>query len=66
LGIQVFHAILRDERFKGIPKILEIPERDTRSEDNLKLLRKLQKRIDPLPEEKHEQTQLILSFEKRR
>jgi len=66
LGLQVFHAILRDERFKGIPKILEIPERDTRSEENLKLLRKLQKRIELLPEEKREPTQLILNFEERR
>jgi deoxyribonuclease-4 len=66
LELQVFHAILRDERFKRIPKILEIPERDTRSQDNLKLLRNLQKRIDPLPDEKYEPTQLILSFEKRR
>jgi deoxyribonuclease-4 len=41
LGLQVFHAILRDERFKGTPKILEIPERDTKSKNNLELLRKL-------------------------
>jgi deoxyribonuclease-4 len=41
LGLQVFQAILRDERFKGIPKILEIPERDTKSKNNLELLRRL-------------------------
>ena len=42
LGLEVFHALLRDKRFLNIPKILEIPERDTRSEGNLRLLRKLQ------------------------
>lgn len=52
LGLQVFHAILRDERFKNIPKILEIPERDTRSKSNLELLRNLQKISEPLPPDK--------------
>jgi len=60
LGLQVFHAILRDERFKGIPKILEIPERDTKSKDNLELLRNLQKRTDLLPKEKQDPIQLTL------
>lgn len=60
LGLQVFHAILRDERFKRIPKILEIPERDKKSKDNLELLRNLQKRIDPLPKEKCYRSQLSL------
>jgi len=60
LGLQVFHAILRDEKFKGIPKILEIPERDTKSKDNLELLRNLQKRTDLLPKEKQDPIQLTL------
>ena len=42
LGLHFFHAIVRDKKFCKVSKILEIPERDTRSEDNLKLLRKLQ------------------------
>ncbi|MGB9637591.1 MAG: hypothetical protein ACPLY7_02220 [Microgenomates group bacterium] len=41
----VFPAILRDQRFKEIPKILEIPERDKKSKENLELLRKLENRI---------------------
>lgn len=41
LGLHIFHAIIRDPRFCGIPKILEIPEREEKSKDNLELLRKL-------------------------
>jgi len=50
LGLQVFHAIVRDNRFVKIPKILEIPERDRKSKYNLVLLRKLRKREDPIIE----------------
>lgn len=42
LGLEMFHALMRDPRFLNIPKILEIPERDTRSEDNVRLLQRLQ------------------------
>lgn len=42
LGLQFFHSLMRDSRFFKIPKILEIPERDEKSKDNLELLRKLQ------------------------
>jgi len=41
LGLQTFQAILKEERFHNIPKILEIPERETRSQDNLELLKTL-------------------------
>ncbi len=41
LGLETFHALMRDPRFLNIPKILEIPEMNTRSEDNLRLLQKL-------------------------
>jgi len=41
LGLQVFHAIVRDKNFENIPKVLEIPERDVKSKSNLDLLRKL-------------------------
>ncbi|MBT9169438.1 MAG: putative endonuclease 4 [Syntrophomonadaceae bacterium] len=60
LGLQVFHAILKDQRFSNTPKILEIPERDTRSKDNLETLRNLQNISNPLPEEKQDPTQLTL------
>lgn len=42
LGLQVFHAFVKDARFSKIPQILEIPERDQKSRNNLKLLRSLQ------------------------
>lgn len=60
LGLQVFQAILKDKRFREIPKILEIPERDARSKDNLELLRNLQSNSEPLPEEKRDPTQPTL------
>jgi deoxyribonuclease-4 len=41
MGLQVFHALLRDDRFRGIPMILEIPERDEKSERTLQMLRDL-------------------------
>lgn len=59
LGLEIFHAIMKDTRFLNIPKILEIPERDKRSEDNLRLLRKLQLIPDRLPKSKNLQKQLI-------
>ena len=52
LGLETFHALMRDPRFLNIPKILEIPERDTRSEDNLRLLKKLQTIPCRLPKSK--------------
>lgn len=58
MGLQVFHAILRDKRFHGIPKILEIPERDERSKDNLETLRKLQVICNPILGSKQTPTQL--------
>lgn len=65
LGLQVFHALLRDRRFSDTPKILEIPERDERSKDNLELLRKLSQISEQLPKEKYTPTQLTLTKERR-
>ncbi len=42
LGLECFHAIVKDSQFSDIPKILEIPERDEKSQQNLDLLKKLQ------------------------
>jgi deoxyribonuclease-4 len=42
MGLEVFHAIIKDPRFLGVAKILEIPERDKKSKENLELLRKLE------------------------
>jgi deoxyribonuclease-4 len=50
LGLQVFHAILNDNRFSNTPKILEIPERNKKSKDSLELLRKLKAVHRPVPE----------------
>lgn len=52
LGLEMFHALMRDPRFLDIPKILEIPERDIRSEGNLRLLQKLQSIPGRLPKSK--------------
>lgn len=60
LGLQIFHALLQDKRFLGIPKILEIPERDKKSKDNLGLLNKIKNISEPLPDEKYAPTQLKL------
>ena len=44
IGLEMFQAIMRDKRFKNIPKILEnpvAPVKDIKTKDNLELLRKL-------------------------
>lgn len=65
LGLQVFHTLLRDKRFSNTPKILEIPERDRRSKDNLEMLKKLSQVSNPLPKEHYTPTQLNLIKEVR-
>jgi len=50
LGLQVFHALVRDKRFANVPKILEIPDRDKRSKENLALLKDLRLQSKPLAE----------------
>lgn len=53
LGLQLFHAFVRDPRFRDIPKVLEIPERDGKKiQQQLELLRKLQATSSPIPEPK--------------
>ncbi len=42
LGLKCFHAIVKDPRFIDVPKILEIPKREERSQQNLNLLKRLQ------------------------
>lgn len=43
MGLQVFHAFVRDSRFRGTPKVLETPGRDGKKvQQQLGLLRKLQ------------------------
>lgn len=65
LGLQIFHALLKDERFFKIPKILEIPERDKRSKDNLDLLRELGASSGNIAESKKITRQLTLGGMKR-
>lgn len=60
LGLQVFHALLRDPRFRDVPKIIEIPERDRRSQDNLELLRELRTTQGAFTARKDIYRQLIL------
>ena len=53
LGLQIFHAFVRDPRFRGTPKVLEIPERDGKKvQQQLELLRKLQATSSPISEPK--------------
>jgi deoxyribonuclease-4 len=42
MGVTVFHALVRDERFRTTPMILEVPARDDESLPTLELLRRLQ------------------------
>lgn len=39
MGLEVFRSIVRDKRFANIPKILEVPDAETKTIPNLKLLR---------------------------
>lgn len=48
IGLQTFHSFVIDERFKKIPKIIEIPDRDEKSQENLNLLRNLQNKKKPI------------------
>jgi deoxyribonuclease IV len=41
IGLRFFRCLMRDPAFETVPKILEIPQRDVRSKDNLELLRRL-------------------------
>lgn len=48
IGLQAFHALLRDPRFLDIPMILEIPERDKKSKINVQSLKGLRLREEPI------------------
>jgi len=53
LGLQVFHAIVRDKRFEDTPKVLELPTRDEEKiQQQLRLLRKLQEVAEHVSEPK--------------
>jgi apurinic endonuclease APN1 len=61
LGLQTFHAFVRDPKFHGTPKVLEIPERDGKKvQQQLELLRKLRATSNPLSEPKGIRTQSTL------
>lgn len=50
MGIQVFHAVMTDERFKNIPMILEIPELEEKTLKTLEFLRKLRSKVNHVHE----------------
>jgi len=51
LGLQIFHAFVKDMRFRDTPKVLEIPGRDGKKvQQQLELLRKLQETSSPISE----------------
>jgi len=65
MGLQVFHAFVRDQRFRDTPMILELPSRDADLiKQQLELLRKLQATTGPVsePKEIREQSTLDLTF----
>jgi deoxyribonuclease-4 len=65
LGLQVFHAIVRDKRFEDTPKVLELPTRDEEKiQQQLRLLRKLQETTEHVsePKEVRIQSRLDESF----
>lgn len=48
LGLQVFHTLVRDSRFRYTPKIVEDPDRDENTAADLRLLRELAARTEPV------------------
>jgi len=53
LGLQVFHAVVRDKRFEDTPKVLELPTRDEEKiQQQLRLLHKLQETTEHVSEPK--------------
>jgi deoxyribonuclease-4 len=58
LGLQVFHAIVKDKRFKDTPKVLELPTRnEEKIQQQLRLLRKLQETAENVSEPKEAKIQ---------
>ncbi len=65
MGVQVFHAFVRDQRFRDAPMILELPRRDAGLiKRQLELLRELEVTINPIsePKEIREQSTLDSTF----
>lgn len=62
LGLQTFHALMTDKTFVDIPKILEIPDRDNKSKDNMLFLRELQTLPAPIYERQPEGIQSLLGM----
>ena len=53
VGLQVFHAIVKDKRFEDTPKVLELPSRDEEKiQQQLELLRRLQDTAERISEPK--------------
>jgi deoxyribonuclease-4 len=49
IGLHAFHALVRDRRFQGVPKIAEVPDGGTNTRSNVELLKRLRVRDDVLP-----------------
>jgi deoxyribonuclease-4 len=54
MGTEVFHALVRDDRFKAIPLVLEVPNRDAESGTILNKLRELRILDPPLTKSSEE------------
>jgi len=61
LGLQMFHALVRDPRFRDTPKVLETPKSDGKKvQKQLEFLRKLQATSSPIFEPKDIRAQSTL------
>jgi deoxyribonuclease-4 len=61
MGLQVFHAVVKDPRFRDTPKVLELPIRDAGTiKQQLELLRHLQATPSPVSEPKEIRSQSTL------
>jgi len=61
MGLQVFHAFVRDSRFRDTPIVLELPSRNRESiQQQLALLRKMQTTAGPVSEPKDIRSQSTL------
>jgi deoxyribonuclease-4 len=62
MGLEPFHALMRDPRFVDVPMLLEVPDRDGQSFAALELLRQLKVRETRLDADASRSVQLSLAY----
>lgn len=60
MGLELFHAALRDTRLAAVPLLLEVPDRDGQSLPTLQMLRTLQRRNLPITPQARRPLQMAL------